>query len=378
MVGNPGPRMRILHVLLSIGETSAPYNEHCLATADRRDLAICTYFRPPVTPPPGVALFTGDGSPIGFMRALRAALTRTRHDIVHVHAPQVALFLLMASAWIRHGTAGATVYTVHNSFGNYKLRNRALLLPPLACFQRIVCCSQVARDSLPAFYQRLAGRRLRVVPNGVDLDRVDRILGDVPAARPAAPFTVASVSQLIERKNPLAVLEAFHEADDGVSRLVLIGQGPLHDRLVAEGRARGVLARLEFTGLIARERVYGRLRQADVFVSASRGEGLPVAVLEAMACRCPVILSDIPPHREVAAGADFIPLVAPDDASGFAREIRRLRGLSARQRAAIGEECRRIAERRFSLGAMHRAYEEVYAEVLREAPPARKLTAHRA
>jgi glycosyltransferase involved in cell wall biosynthesis len=375
MAGNPGQRIRILHVLLSIGETSAPYNEHCLATADRRDIAICTYFRPPVTPPPGVALFPGDGSPLGFMRALTTALTATRHDIIHVHAPQVSLFLLLVSAWIRRGAASSTVYTVHNSFGNYKLRNRALLLPPLACFQRIVCCSQVARDSLPAFYQWLAGDRLCVVQNGVDLDRVDRILGDIPQARSSAPFTVASISQLIERKNPLAVLEAFHQADDWVSRLVLIGHGPLHDRLVAEGRARGVLDRVEFTGLIARERVYEHLNRADVFVSASRGEGLPVAVLEAMACRCPVILSDIPPHREVAAGADFIPLIAPDDASGFAREIRRLRELSATQRAAIGEDCRRIAQQHFSLGAMHRAYEKVYAEVLRKAPPNRELAA---
>jgi glycosyltransferase involved in cell wall biosynthesis len=378
MVRNPDQRIRILHVLLSIGETSAPYNEHCLAMAERRDLAICTYFRPPVTPPPQVALFTGGGSPIGYMRALTAALTQTRHDIVHVHAPQVTFLLLMVCARIRTGTMGSTVYTVHNSFRNYRLRNRVLLLLPLLCFQRIVCCSQVARDSLPAFYQRLAGRRLRVIQNGVDLDRVDRILGDIPKTRAAAPFTVASISQLIERKNPLAVLEAFHQADDGVSRLVLMGQGPLHDQLVAESRARGVLPRVEFTGLITRESVYGHLNRADVYVSASRGEGLPVAVLEAMACRCPVILSDIPPHREVAAGANFIPLVAPDDAPGFAREIRRLRELSVPQRAAIGDECRRIAERRFSLRAMHQAYEEVYAEVLREPPPGRKLATRRA
>jgi glycosyltransferase involved in cell wall biosynthesis len=190
---------------------------------------------------------------------------------------------------------------------------------------------------------------------------------------------VASVGQLIEGKNPLAVVRCLPA---GRRRR---GESPCPDWTGAFARQADsgeqgarVAARVQLTGLIARENVYEHLSSADVFVFASRGEGLPVAVLEAMACRCPVVLSDIPPHREVAAGADFIPLVAPDDASGFAREIRRLRGLSARQRAAIGEECRRIAERRFSLGAMHRAYEEVYAEVLREAPPARKVAAHRA
>jgi glycosyltransferase involved in cell wall biosynthesis len=92
-----------------------------------------------------------------------------------------------------------------------------------------------------------------------------------------------------------------------------------------------------------------------------------------MACRCPVVLSDIPPHREVAAGVDFIPLIAPDDVAGFAGEIRRLRGLSARQRAEIGEKCRRVAERRFSLHAMHQAYEKVYADVFREPRASRRL-----
>ena len=162
---------------------------------------------------------------------------------------------------------------------------------------------------------------------------------------------MASISQLIDRKNPLAVLEAFRRADDGVSRLVLMGQGPLHDRLVAESRVRGIVARVQLTGLIARENVYEHLSSADVFVSASRGEGLPVAVLEAMACRCPVVLSDIPPHREVAEGTDFIPLIAPDDVAGFAGEIRAVEravdpraggdrgGMQARRRAPLQPAC---------------------------------------
>ena len=117
------------------------------------------------------------------------------------------------------------------------------------------------------------------------------------------------------------------------------------------------------TGMIERDSVFEYFARADLFVSASWGEGLPVAVLEAMACRRPVILSDIPPHREVAEGVDFIPLIQPDDAAGFTREINRFKEMSVSERVMIGEKCRKLVEERFSLPAMHAAYERVYAQI---------------
>ena len=93
------------------------------------------------------------------------------------------------------------------------------------------------------------------------------------------------------------------------------------------------------------------------------GEGLPVAVLEAMACGSPVILSDIPPHREIAEGVDFIPIVMTNDISGFASEITKFYEMSPSERAEIGKKCRALVENKFSLDAMHAGYDEVYASV---------------
>jgi len=115
--------------------------------------------------------------------------------------------------------------------------------------------------------------------------------------------------------------------------------------------------------LIERDNVFEYFKRADLFVSASWGEGLPVAVLEAMACRRPVILSDIPPHREIAEGVDFIPLIKPDDIAGFAREIKKFREMSASERAVVGQNCRKLIEQRFSLPAMHAGYDEIYAQI---------------
>jgi glycosyltransferase involved in cell wall biosynthesis len=367
MPATPG-RLRILHVFLLIGETSTAYNEQCLAAVHKRDIGICTYFPSRVVPPNAIELFEGDGSLTGFVRALRAGLAGRAWDIIHVHAPQAALVLLVTRLWARRELRASSVYTVQNSFHNYKVRNRLLLIPTFLCFRRVVCCSRVARDSFPPFFKRLAGGRLCVVQNGVDIDRLDRIVGTGTGRARDGAFTVTSVGQLIERKDPAGVLGAFAAADDGQSRLVFVGAGHLRGQLTGEIRARGIADRVELTGLIPRATVYEYLSRAHVFVSASRGEGLPVAVLEAMACRCPVVLSDIPPHREIAAETDFIPLVPPGDVDAFARELKRFRAMSPEERVAIGQKCREIAESRFSLRAMDAGYEAVYAQVLARRP----------
>lgn len=253
-----------------------------------------------------------------------------------------------------------------------------MYLPVFAGFQAIVCCGQSSYESFPKLYKRLAGRRLRVVQNGLDIARVDRIASRLPP-RPTPPnrFNITAISRLVAIKNPQAVVDAFYQSIDQVrqnGRLVYIGDGPLRDDLASRSRELGLENRVDLTGLIPRENVFKHLLDTDLFISTSRGEGLPVAVLEAMACRCPVVLSDIPPHREIAAGVDFIPLIQPDHTTGFARAISHFREMAPAERRAIGQKCRSLVEERFSLSAMHAGYDAIYAALARR-PNALTLTA---
>ena len=360
-------RVSVLHLIHVLGETNSQYNEHCLPTRDVRNLAICPFFVPELVPPPDIRVFAGDSSVPGFFRALDRAVRTRRYDAIHAHSPQtgtmLALFLL---AHPGRRLRGSTVYTVHDSFHDYKPRNKLLMLPAFVACKRIVFCSEAAYRSFPWLLRALVGSRARIVQNAADLARVEHVVSRVRRP-PATRFTVLAVSRLEPVKDPFVLLRAFRNGTDIPSQLVIVGAGRLGPA-VADHIERFQLAdRIEMTGLIPRDEVFARCTEADVFVSVSHGEGLPVAVMEAMAAGVPVILSDIPPHRELVGDADFVPLVPPGDVAGFAREIRRFQDMSGELRSQIGARCREHVRRRFTLERMQSGYDAVYRELAAEA-----------
>jgi glycosyltransferase involved in cell wall biosynthesis len=351
--------------VLVLGETNSQYNEHCLPQLGARELAICTYFPPRLTPPPGIALFPGDGTLVGFFRALRAALAEREYDVLHAHSPHTAVLLPLGimsqpRSW---PLWRSMLLTVHDSFYDYKPRNQAMTVAGLALFRRVVFCSDAAFQSLPIAARTVAGRRARVVQNGADLGRVARTAQGVRAPDDGL-FRVVSVGRLEPVKDPLAMVAAFAAGSDAGCRLQLIGAGALEEHVRRDVEAKGLGDRVDATGLVPRDDVFRAYARSDLFVSVSHGEGLPIAVMEAMAAGLPVVLSDIPPHREVVDGLEVVPLVRPGDVAGFAREIERFRRMPAEERREVGRRCRAWVLERFTLERMHAGYDRVYREVL--------------
>lgn len=355
----------ILHILFSINETSAPYNEHCLPLIELRKITICTYFKSKIKTPPAITLFDGDNSLFGFIQALKSALKANLYDIIHVHALHLMPLFQLINGLTTGNYFNSTVFTVHTSFKNYKVRHRLMLIPTFAFTRRVVYCSKSSYNSFTGFYKNLVGDRVRIVQNGVDIDRVDSILKkDNKKTSKNGGFVIASIGRLIPVKNSLTILEAFQNSAIPHSCLSFIGEGDLQEQLLNFSKKFKIDDQIVFTGIIPREQVYKYLNDTDLFVSASRIEGFPVSALEAMACGCPVVLSDIPPHRELADGIDFIPLLHPDDVSGFAQEIKRVYQMPASERKMLGQQCRKLVEERFSLKNMHQEYDKIYSEII--------------
>jgi glycosyltransferase involved in cell wall biosynthesis len=362
ILSNKSKRLSVLRLVLSICESSAPYNQFCLPLTEQQDITICSYFKSKILVPNEIKLYEGNGSVKYFMSLLKSALGEKDYDIIHAHTPHVGLLFLIISFFNSNKYISKSVYTFHSSYNNYKLKNKLLLLPIFAFFRKIVCCSNSSYENLPVFYLWLAGKRICIIQNGVNLERIDNVLSNKQMQRKENNFfIILSIGRLIDVKNPTCLLKAFKNCGIKNSKLIFIGNGYLKNSLVNASKC---YKNVEFTGLIKRNEVYKYLQKADLFVSTSKVEGLPISVLEAMANSCPVILSDIPPHREIAEFLDFIPLLDPNNIKEFSEEILKYSKMLPRKRKEMGKKCRKLVEKRFSLNIMLKKYEELYSRLL--------------
>ena len=253
--------------------------------------------------------------------------------------------------------------TVHTSLPNLSIRNRILLLGALLGTDRLVFCSRASFESFPRGFRALIAGKSQVIRNGVNVRRVHQAKYRA-SSESGETNLIVSVGRLRPSKNPGAVLRAFAEIAQPDRRLVFCGTGALLGALVRLAHELEVEDLVSFPGELPREAVYSTLWKADVFVSLSRVEGMPIAVLEALSAECPAVLSDIPPHRELARVVDGLPLVDPDDVSGAAEAMERFLQESAASLSRMGRRCRHLVEENFSLDAMLDEYDETYRHLV--------------
>jgi glycosyltransferase involved in cell wall biosynthesis len=175
------------------------------------------------------------------------------------------------------------------------------------------------------------------------------LAADAAAARreTGEPFVFVSVARLSPEKGHARLIEAFSEAfggDPGI-RLRLAGEGPMRAELERLCAARGVAGQIDFLGLLPSATVRNELAAADAFVLASDVETFGVAVIEALACGRPVIVtaSGGPDHLVTAANGMLIP---PRDPAALRDALIRMRQEAGDyDRMAIRAEARRPTAR---------------------------------
>ena len=101
--------------------------------------------------------------------------------------------------------------------------------------------------------------------------------------------------------------------------LRIAGDGPLATELKEMTSTLGLNGRVEFAGMVSQEQIIKWLNESKVFVMSSMAEGMPRALLEALACGTPVVVTDVGSCAEVAAGSGYV--VPPGDSQSLAQAI---------------------------------------------------------
>jgi len=316
-----------------------------------------------------------------------AELRRIRRDLAGVvarHRPQVLQTHLLRSldflalSLRREPGVRAVFWTVHNAMLDLRAdqlpRSQRWLLGTKRFAHRtlyraggrmadgfIAVSSDVAATVREAYRPPI--ERLAVIPNGVDVERYAREV-DRDAVRssigvaPDAQLAIV-VAKLMTQKGHAVLLDALPRVLERVSalRVVLVGEGELRGALDARVTDGGLAGRVIFAG--NRGDIPQLLAASDLFVLPSLWEGLPMALLEAMASGLPVVATAVSGTREVIEPGRSGILVPPGDADALAEAMLGVLEQPA-VAASLGAAARKRVEDCYSARAQALRHAELY------------------
>jgi glycosyltransferase involved in cell wall biosynthesis len=228
----------------------------------------------------------------------------------------------------------------------------------------IVVNSRAAQRELVAGYC-VRKERTFLCYNGVDTTRFHP--GDRFVETDAGQLTIGTVCALRDEKRVDVLVDAFAKAGrNGLdARLLVVGSGPMLDELNAQARRLGIVDRTRFEP--ATSDVAAWMRRIDIFVLSSMTESFPNALLEAMACGCCVVASDVGGVPELVRPEDNGLLFPSGSVDELADALRRLSHDAARRRR-LGAGAARTAREEFSVERYVRETESLYEVLLARRP----------
>jgi glycosyltransferase involved in cell wall biosynthesis len=220
----------------------------------------------------------------------------------------------------------------------------------------------------------LSPDKIEVIYNGFDFTRLDQIARADRAEYRSRygfgnDFIIVNVARVCEQKNQLCLIKAAGQlAKAGISgyRVIVVG-GKLtgyYERIADHIKTNGLDGIVEFWG--ERRDVYRIMKAADAVVLPSLWEGFPNAVIEAMAIRTPVIVSDFPGSRELIRDRKNGFLFRSDDPADLSAKVRALMEMPERKTTAIANNARNFVHDNFKIDKTVAKTMAVYADCLKQ------------
>ena len=219
----------------------------------------------------------------------------------------------------------------------------------------VVMISEATRQ----FFVRYRGvpkAKTQVILNGANLERFLSVPADPGSVLPRVRFGIAA--RMVAEKDHFTLLRAFGVVAEEIpgAELQIAGDGPLREQLVEFTKRLKLQNRVHFLGALPHAAQF--LSQLDVFVLSSLNEGLPLALLEAMATGLPVVSTRAGGVDEAAKDGQNAYLATVGDSNDLAQAmIRMARASDLRQKGALGQ---RIVQEQFCIEKTWQGYYELF------------------
>ena len=273
-------------------------------------------------------------------------------DVIHAHMVHANLFTRLNRALC---PVPKLICTAHNSNEGGKLRMIAYRLTNrLSDVNTNV--SQEATEALIA-KGAFSENNVITVHNGIDLRKFEKTHDSIDLDKNT--LNLISVGRFNHQKDYPNLINAFailKKNNNGAIKLTIVGDGEL--RAEIEALIESLQFEQDITLLGRRSDIPELLSQADIFVLASKHEGLPTVVIEAMACECYVVATDCGGSAEILG--DTGQLVPIEDSQALADALQNAIALSVEDRTQNNEKARARVEHLFSLQTSVQKWLELY------------------
>lgn len=262
-------------------------------------------------------------------KKLKKLIEKEQYDIIHCHTPVGGVAARLAAMNCRKSGQSKVVYTAHgfHFYTGAPLLNWLLFYP----IERILAHETdllitMNKEDYSRAKKFKAKRVVHVNGVGLDLNRfIPLSEKEKETIRKRLHLNqkdifAITVGNLIKRKNQITLIGAVNKLANPHFHLFICGDGQEYGDLKKAASDLGVSGQVHFLGF--RKDIEKLCGAADLFLFASVQEGLPVSVMEAMACGLPIVASKIRGNTDLIDNGKGGYLICPKDTDGFANAIK--------------------------------------------------------